>query len=106
MSNQQGSASEGKAPAPVSDAAWERAHRLIDTYDPHPRFGRRRSDQRRILNAIRYKLTIGCRWNDLPRSLGDDSTVHRTYLRWQRLGALDEILAAAEEQQDGGDASS
>ncbi|MCC7367356.1 MAG: transposase [Chloroflexi bacterium] len=96
MTTPPGGAPGGSAPSSISDAAWDRARQLIDTHDPQPRFGRRRSDQRRILEAIRYKLTVGCRWNDLPRALGDDSTVHRTYLRWQRLGILHEILAAVD----------
>lgn len=81
------------AQAAVSDVAWQQADALIQAHDPQPRVGRRRTCQRRILVAIAYRELTGCGWNQLPRELGDDSTVHRTYKRWQRLGILDGLLA-------------
>jgi putative transposase len=45
-----------------------------------------------VLEAIVYRLRSGCRWNALPKEYPDDSTVHRTYQRWKRLGILDQLL--------------
>ena len=38
-------------------------------------------------------MRTGCQWNVLPREFGDDSSVHRTFQRWIRKGALDAIWA-------------
>ncbi len=77
---------------PVSDALWDLVRPSLDEYDPPRRLGRKRIDQRRALDAIVYRLERGCRWNHLPKEFPDDSSVHRTYQRWARLGVLDRIL--------------
>ena len=38
-------------------------------------------------------MRAGCQWNRLPRELGDDSTIHRTFQRWVELGVLERIWA-------------
>jgi putative transposase len=76
----------------VSDEAWEAVQPLLDEYDPPRRLGRKRIDQRQALDAIVYRIRSGCRWNHLPKEYPDDSSVHRTYQRWQRLGVLDRVL--------------
>lgn len=76
----------------VSDEAWAAVQPILDEYDPPRRLGRKRIDQRRALDAIVYRIRSGCRWNHLPKEYPDDSSVHRTYQRWQRLGVLDRVL--------------
>ena len=76
----------------VSDEAWEAVEPLLQKYDPPRRLGRKRIDQRQALDAIVYRLQSGCRWNNLPKEYPDDSSVHRTYQRWQRLGVMEQIL--------------
>jgi transposase len=78
--------------ARVSDEAWEAVQPILEKYDPPRRLGRKRIDQRRALDAIVYRIRSGCRWNHLPKEYPDDSSVHRTYQRWQRLGVLDRVL--------------
>ena len=46
-------------------------------------------------------MRSGCRWNHLPKEYPDDSSVHRTYQRWQRLGVLDRILGQLGQQMNG-----
>ncbi|MCC7370454.1 MAG: transposase [Chloroflexi bacterium] len=82
----------------VSDADWEAVQPLLEKYDPPRRLGRKRIDQRQALDAIVYRLKSGCRWNHLPKEYPDDSSVHRTYQRWQRLGVMDEILSTLSEE--------
>ena len=36
---------------------------------------------RRILDGIIFRMRADCQWNRLPRELGDDSTIHRTFQR-------------------------
>jgi len=45
------------------------------------------------LDGILFVLRTGCQWNVLPRSFGDDSSVHRTLQRWIAKGVLDRIWA-------------
>lgn len=83
----------------VSDATWERVAALLAVRDPSTGRGRKRRD-RQHLDAILYQLISGCSWNRIPRSFGDDSSAHRYYQRWQRLGIFADILeiVLAEEQ--------
>lgn len=85
----------------VSDETWDSVQPILDEYDPPRRLGRKRIDQRQALDAIVYRLRSGCRWNHLPKEYPDDSSVHRTYQRWQRLGVLDRILGQLGQQMNG-----
>lgn len=76
----------------VSDEAWQAVEPLLQKYDPPRRLGRKRIDQRQALDAIVHRLRSGCRWNNLPKEYPDDSSVHRTYQRWQKLGVMEQIL--------------
>ncbi len=76
----------------VTDEVWEAIRPILDRHDPPRRLGRKRIDQRAALDAIVYRLRSGCRWNHLPKDFPDDSSVHRTYQRWERLGVLHQIL--------------
>jgi putative transposase len=78
----------------VPDELWELIRPVLAECDPQPRMGRKRQDPRPILDAVLFRLRTGCQWNHLPRDLPDDSTVHRTFQRWVRLGVLERIWAA------------
>jgi transposase len=69
----------------VTDAQWAR---VVDKIKSQGVMGRPRADDRRCLNAILYVLITGCRWNDLPREYGHDSTAWRRLHRWARDGTL------------------
>ena len=36
-------------------------------------------------------MRTGCHWNRLPKELGDDSTIHRTFERWVELRVLQPV---------------
>jgi transposase len=67
--------------------------RVLRELDPPKRTGRKRIDLRGALDAIFFRLRSGCQWNRLPREFPDDSSVHRTFQRWVRLGVFDRIWA-------------
>jgi len=69
----------------VTDEQWKRA---ADKMSRQGVMGRPRADDRRCLNAILYVLITGCRWNDLPKAYGHDSTAWRRLNRWARDGTL------------------
>ena len=79
------------------DCLWEKIQPVLLAADPPKATGRKRVDQRRLLNGIVFKLRSGCQWNRLPKELGDDSTLHRTYQRWVRLGVFARGWAMLEE---------
>ena len=66
---------------PILVSAWPRR-------DPR---GRHHVDWRRCLNGIIYQMRTGCQWNQLPKSFGDDSMVHRWFQRWYELGVMKTI---------------
>ena len=45
------------------------------------------------LMALSFRMRTGCQWNQLPKAFGDDSSVHRTFQRWENLGLFDMLWA-------------
>ena len=82
----------------VPDDLWERIGPVIPELDPPQSKGRKRVDQRKMLEGIIFRLRSGCQWNHLPKKLGDDSTIHRTFQRWVGCGALEAIWAVLVEE--------
>jgi len=72
----------------VPDSLWQKIEYVLKERDPPKVEGRRRANQRAILNGIIFRLRSGCQWNRLPSCFGDDSTIHRTFQKWVELGVL------------------
>lgn len=77
----------------VPDELWAQIEPILAQYDPPKATGRKRIDPRRALDGIIYHLRSGVQWNQLPKEFGDDSSVHRTFQRWERLKVFDRIWA-------------
>jgi putative transposase len=78
----------------VPDDLWsDFIEPILREHDPEPHTGRPRIDQRRALDGIIYVMRTGCQWNALPKTFGDDSSVHRTFQRWVELGIFRTIWA-------------
>ena len=75
----------------VPDDLWRVVERVLKELDPPKRTGRKRIDPRGALDAIIFRLRSGCQWNYLPKEFPDDSSVHRTFQRWVKLGVFDRI---------------
>jgi transposase len=82
----------------VPDELWAVLAPLIAAVDPPKRTGRPREDARAVLNALIFRMRSGCQWNQLPERFPDDSTVHRTFQRWIRLGLFPRLWAMLLEQ--------
>ncbi len=96
------STEKGSRPRPatiprVPDELWAKLRPIIDERDPQT-LGRKRIDARAALDAIIYQMVTGCAWNRLPDTFPDDSSVHRTYQRWQRLGVLNLLFKVIVEE--------
>ena len=77
----------------VSDELWDVIAPILADLDPPKPTGRPRVEARRTLDAIIFRLRSGCQWNQLPERFPDDSSVHRTFQRWVRLGFFERIWA-------------
>jgi transposase len=49
---------------------------------PQPITGRKRADDRKVINGILFVLITGCRWRDMPASYGSPATAWRRLKRW------------------------
>ena len=80
----------------LTDAEWARLHPLLPPRKP----GKPRQDDRRIINAILWKLATGAPWRDLPERYGPWQTCHSRLLRWQRDGTWARLLGLVQQYSD------
>lgn len=80
----------------LTDAQWEAIKALLPPHKP----GRPRQDDRRVLNAILWKLATGAPWRDLPERYGPWQTAYTRFWRWTRAGVWDQLFAAVQQQAD------
>lgn len=78
----------------IPDALWEQIEPLLPPEPPKPKGGRPRMDNRKAMEAILYMLRSGCKWKEIPRSLGAPSTVRRRFREWQELGVFQRMWRA------------
>lgn len=77
----------------VPDELWERIEPLLLKEHPPQGTGRKRVDQRRVLDGIIFRLRTGCQWNHIPRVYGSDRTIHRYFQHWCQTGLFERIWA-------------
>ena len=80
-----------------SDELWAVIEPILAEHDP-PKQGPPRIDQRGAFDAIIFRLRTGCQWNRLPWEYPDDSSVHRTFQRWVKLGIFARLWAVVQEE--------
>jgi len=75
-------------PSDLTDAQWA----LIEPHLPVYPGGRpRKTDLRRVVNAIFYVLRTGCQWRFLPKDFPPKSTVWRYFDEWRSDGTFELI---------------
>ena len=84
--------------AEILATIWEQIHPVILELDPPKATGRCRVASRRMLDAIIFRMRSSRQWNRLPKELGDDSTIQRTFQRWVQLGVLERIWSILVEE--------
>jgi hypothetical protein len=52
-----------------------------------------KTEDRRIINGIRYVLETGCPWTEVPRKYGSYLSIHTRLKRWSAEGVLEPILS-------------
>jgi transposase len=75
----------------LDDARWSRIEPHLP---PRAKEGKPRADDRSIVNGILFVLVTGCRWIDVPRRYGDDSTANRRLRRWEGEGVWKRVMGA------------
>jgi transposase len=77
----------------LSDDQWNLIQELMSWTPPLQR-GKKRTNLRKVWNAIFYILTRGCRWIDLPQDerYANRATAHRWLTRWQTIGVFDRVV--------------
>ena len=65
----------------VCQTSYGRRSSRSQEYDPPKRTGCPRVDRRAVLDAVIFRLRIGCQWKRLPKEFPDDSTMHRAFQR-------------------------
>ena len=81
----------------LTRAQWRRIEPLLPPYQGR---GRRRADDRKVLNGILYVLKSGCRWCDMPRRYGSYVTAWRRLKRWMEDGTWERIQQALLQELD------
>ena len=61
---------------------------------PNNTRGKKRVDDRRVINGIFYVLCTGPPWADLPSEYGRPTTVYNRFNRWSYAGHWDRIMGA------------
>ena len=80
----------------LTDAEWARLAPLL----PPRKAGKRRKDDRLVINGILWKLATGAPWRDVPERFGPWQSVSTRFRRWRRAGVWDGRLAAVQRQAD------
>jgi hypothetical protein len=75
--------------AELSDDKWN----YIKQYIPaQPYSWNIKTDDRKIIDGIRYALETGCPWKEVPRKYGSYLSIHGRLKRWSSEGVLEPIL--------------
>src|ERR1700741_3287349 len=75
----------------MTDAEWALLRRLLP---PLRRLGGpRKTDLRRVVEAVLYILSTGCQWRALPREFPPYSTVQGYFYSWRDTGRWQKIVA-------------
>jgi transposase len=80
----------------LSDAEWEFVRPLL----PASLRGRKRLDDRRVLNGIVWKFRTGTAWRDVPERYGPWATLHTRFRRWAADGTFERMLQVAQARAD------
>lgn len=65
-----------------------------------PLLGRKRLDDRTVLNGIVWRFRTGVAWRDVPERYGSWDTLHTRFRGWDQGGTFEWMLNAAQAQAD------
>ena len=79
--------------ADIPERLWQLVAPRWPPMAAHPRGGRPRLPDRRMLAGIVYRLRTGCQWKALPREFAAGSTCHDRFTPWCVAGVCQQIFA-------------
>ena len=84
----------------VPDDLWEGIEPVITELDPPQGHRAQEACPCKMHNAIIFRMRSGYQWNRLPKHLGDDSTIHLTFQRWESAGVFPRVWAVIQTRCD------
>src|ERR1700723_2510124 len=81
----------------LSDFEWS----IIEPLLPNKPRGVPRSDDRKVLNGIYWRLRTGSPWAEIPERYGPSTTCYNRFVRLARNGRWDRIFEAISKAYDG-----
>ena len=81
----------------LSDFEWS----IIEPLLPNKPRGKRRADDRKVLNGIYWRLRTGSPWADIPERYGPSTTCYNRFVRWRKIGVWDRIFEAVSRAYEG-----
>jgi|BogFormECP12_OM1_1039635.scaffolds.fasta_scaffold60795_1 transposase len=84
----------------LTDEQWSRIKPLLPPETRKPKGGRRRADDRLVLEGILWVARTGARWRDLPDKYPSPATCWRRLKKWEEEGVWVEIWRAFLSQLD------
>lgn len=80
----------------LSEDQWN----YVKQYIPmQPYSGNTKTEDRRIINGIRYALETGCPWTEVPRKYGSYLSIHSRLKKWSSEGVLEPILSSIDGEE-------
>jgi transposase len=81
----------------LTDQAWARIAPLLP---PVKATGRRRRDDRQVINGVLWKLATGAAWRDVPERYGPWQTVYERFRSWTADGTWERLLREVQTHDD------
>ena len=81
----------------LSDFEWS----IIEPLLPNKPRGVARSDDRKVLNGIYWRLRTGSPWAEIPERYGPSTTCYNRFVRWRKAGVWSHILFEISKAFDG-----
>ena len=82
--------------AELSDDKWNYVKQYIPT---QPYSENIKTEDRKIINGIRYALETGCPWTEVPRKYGSYLSIHTRLKKWSSEGVLEPILSSIDSDE-------
>ena len=81
----------------LTDQAWARIEPLLP---PVKGTGRKRRDDRQVINGVLWKLATGAAWRDVPERYGPWQTVYERFRSWTKDGTWERLLCQVQVHDD------
>lgn len=78
----------------ITDELWSKIEPLLPPEPTKIKGGRHKIDDRKMIDAIFYKLRNDCKWRELPINMGVASTIYNRFREWRKSGLFQRMWNA------------